>query len=84
MLAVDAAHRRKGIGTHLINVCDFWCSSLNIPVNALVTQRDNEPTIALCQNLGFRCDRETSVYHYWSPGWIYDTRRGWTTDVQKQ
>ncbi|MDR0328312.1 MAG: GNAT family N-acetyltransferase, partial [Planctomycetaceae bacterium] len=38
MLAVDAAHRRKGIGTHLINVCDFWCSSLNIPVNALVTQ----------------------------------------------
>jgi len=78
MLAVDSQHRRRGIGTHLLKACDFWCSSLDIPVSAISTQKDNEPTIALCQKLGFRQDRETSVYHYWSPGWIYDTRRGWT------
>ena len=78
MLSVDAQHRRRGIGTHLIMACDFWCSSLDIPVSAISTQKDNEPTIALCTKLGFRQDSESSIYHYWSPGWIYDTRRGWT------
>jgi len=77
MLAVDAEHRRQGIGTSLISVCDYWCSSLNIPVSAIATQKDNEPIIALCKKLGFRQDRETSVYHYWSPNWTYDARRGW-------
>jgi len=78
MLSVDAAHRRKGIGTHLTKACDFWCSSLDIPVNAIATQKDNEPVISLCEKLGFRKDRESAVYHYWSPGWVYDVRRGWT------
>ena len=82
MLAVDANHRRRGLGTQLIKACDFWCSSLNIPVSAITTQKDNEPAIALCKKLGFRQDRETSVYHYWSPGWIYDARRGWTASVR--
>jgi GNAT superfamily N-acetyltransferase len=77
MLAVDAAHRRQGIGTQLINACDFWCSSLDIPTSAVATQKDNEPTLALCKKHGFRQDREESVYHYWSPDWIYDTRHGW-------
>jgi GNAT superfamily N-acetyltransferase len=81
MLSVDAQHRRRGIGTHLIMACDFWCSSLDIPVSAISTQKDNEPTIALCTKLGFRQDSESSVYHYWSPGWIYDTRRGWTNNT---
>ena len=81
MLAVDAPHRQKGIGTHLIRACDFWCSSLDIPVSAISTQKDNEPTIALCEKLGFRQDCETAVYHYWSPNWIYDTHRGWTSNT---
>jgi GNAT superfamily N-acetyltransferase len=84
MLAVDAAHRRQGIGTHLIEACDFWCSSLDIPVNALATQKDNEPTIALCKKLGFQQDCETSIYHYWSPGWVYDARRGWILHTQQK
>ena len=84
MLAVDVNHRRQGIGTQLIKACDFWCSSLDIPVNAIATQRDNEPAIALCKKLGFRQDREASVYHYWSPGWIYDAHHGWIVNVQTQ
>jgi len=83
MLAVDAEHRRKGIGTSLIGACDYWCSSLNIPFHAIVTQKDNEPTLALCKKLGFKQDRETSVYHYWSPGWVYDARKGWTTSAKE-
>ena len=77
MLAVDAKYRRRGIGTSLIKACDLWCSSLNIPVNAIVTQRDNEPAIALCKKLGFQQDHEVFVYHYWSPGWVYSAHKGW-------
>ena len=78
MLAVDAKHRRRGLGTQLIRTCECWCSSLNIPTSAIATHKNNESAIALCTKLGFHQDRETSVYHYWSPGWIYDARRGWT------
>ena len=77
MFAVDSKHRRKGIGTQLIKACDFWCSSLGIPTNALATQKDNESAVALCKHLGFKQDRETAVYHYWSPDWIYDSHKGW-------
>jgi GNAT superfamily N-acetyltransferase len=82
MLSVDAGHRRRKIGTHLVRACDFWCSSLDIPVNAIATQKDNEPVIILCKKQGFRQDRETSIYHYWSPDWRYDTRRGWANALQ--
>ena len=81
MLAVDSGHRRQRIGTQLIKACDFWCSSLDIPVNAIATQKENEAAIALCKQLGFQQDRETSVYHYWSPGWIYDAHRGWIVNA---
>lgn len=77
MLSVDQDYRRQKIGTNLLKACDYWCSSLNIPVNSIVTQKENEPTIALCEKLGFLRDHENSVYHYWSPDWSYDIRRGW-------
>jgi len=80
MLSVDTPYRRRGIGRQLLQACEFWCSSLDIPVSAFVTQKDNEPAITLCKQFGFLQDCETSVYHYWSPGWMYDTRRGWTND----
>ena len=80
MLSVDPEHRRQGIGTHLLNACDFWCSSLDIPVSAIVTQKDNEPAIALCEKYGFRQDHEGSDYHYWSPNWIYDAHRSWVVN----
>ena len=79
MLSVDSQQRRRGIGTCLIKACDYWCSSLNIPTSAIVTQKDNVPAIALLEKLGFRQSHENSVYHYWSPDWIYDSRRGWVT-----
>ena len=81
MLAVETAFRRQGIGMQLIRACDFWCSSLDIPVSAIITQKDNAAAIALCKKIGFQQDRETSLYHYWSPGWIYDARRGWTVSA---
>ena len=84
MLSVDAAYRRRGIGMNLTKACDYWCSSLDIPVSAIATQKDNEPVIELCKNIGFRQDREESVYHYWSPGWVYDVRRGWANAAQER
>ena len=83
MLAVEPEQRRRGIGTNLIKACDFWCSSLGIPVSAVMTQRENELGIALFKKMGFQRDRETSHYHYWSPGWVYDARRGWVVGKQE-
>ncbi|MDR3183693.1 MAG: GNAT family N-acetyltransferase [Planctomycetaceae bacterium] len=77
MLAVDSKHRGHGIGQHLLEACDFWCNSLDIPVSAIITQKDNVPVRSLCEKVGFQLDRESSVYHYWSPGWLYDMHRGW-------
>ena len=77
MLAVDEKFRRKGIASALLNACEFWCHSLDIPTAAIITQSDNVPTIALCEKLGFVQAERDSVYHYWTPGWAYDTRKGW-------
>lgn len=77
MLSVDEPYRERGIDRQLFGACDFWCSSLSIPVASIATQFDNDRMIALCEEMGFRKDREESVYHYWSPGWVYDAHRGW-------
>ncbi|MDR3234790.1 MAG: GNAT family N-acetyltransferase [Planctomycetaceae bacterium] len=77
MLSVDSKHRGQGIGQHLLEACDFWCHSLDIPVSAVITQKENQPVRSLCEKLGFQIDSESSVYHYWTPGWIYDAHRGW-------
>ncbi|MDR2115404.1 MAG: GNAT family N-acetyltransferase [Planctomycetaceae bacterium] len=77
LFSVDSKHRHRGIGAGLFSACDFWCSSLSIPSSSIVTQRDNTAMIALCQKTGFEIKREESVYHYWSPGWVYDVHRGW-------
>ncbi len=76
MLAVDPKFRRRGIGTQLFEASDFWCSALGIPTASIVTQKDTEATIA-CTQLGFHQTSSETIYHYWSPGWLYDFRRGW-------
>jgi RimJ/RimL family protein N-acetyltransferase len=77
MLAVHEEFRRKGIATALLHACEFWCHSLEIPTAAIITQSDNAATITLCQKAGFEQTGTDFVYHYWSPGWVYDTRKGW-------
>ena len=77
MLSVEPDRRRQGIGTHLVQACDFWCNSLDIPVNAVVAQKENMSVVALLKKIGYQQDREISVYHYWSPVWDYDVRSGW-------
>ncbi|MDR1963051.1 MAG: GNAT family N-acetyltransferase [Planctomycetaceae bacterium] len=77
LFAVDSKHRHRGIGTGLFDACDFWCSSLGIPSSTIVTQQDNDAMITLCKKIGFEIKREESVYHYWSPGWVYDVHQGW-------
>jgi RimJ/RimL family protein N-acetyltransferase len=43
----------------------------------ITTQLENEQTIKLCEKIGYKKAGESTVYHYWNPNWIYDTRRGW-------
>lgn len=78
MLAVDEEYRHRGIGHQLFEACDFWCSSLSVPTVTIITGKENTATISLCEHLGYRSTDEETIYHYWSPGWGYDTRRGWT------
>ena len=77
MLAVDEAFRRKGIATALLNTCEFWCNTLDVPMASIVTQSDNTAAIALYEKSGYEQVERDSIYHYWSPGWVYDTRKGW-------
>jgi GNAT superfamily N-acetyltransferase len=79
LLAVDSQYRRHGIGSRLFDACDFWCSSLAMKNVTLTTQLENEQTIRLCEKIGYKKSGESTVYHYWNPGWIYDTKKGWTT-----
>jgi len=78
MLAVHEQFRRKGIAGTLLRTCDYWCHSLDIPIASIITQSDNVATISLCKKLGYEQTETDSVYHCWSPGWVYDTRYGWT------
>ncbi|MGL4594433.1 MAG: GNAT family N-acetyltransferase [Thermoguttaceae bacterium] len=77
LLAVDEQYRRRGIGTLLFDACDFWCSSLDIPIVSITTQRENTATLALTQRIGFKPVSNESIYHYWTPKWIYDFHKGW-------
>ncbi|MDR2346332.1 MAG: GNAT family N-acetyltransferase [Planctomycetaceae bacterium] len=77
LLAVDNQYRRQGIGTHLFDACDFWCSSLDMKNVTLTTQLENEQTIKLCEKIGYKHAGKSTVYHYWNTGWVYDTRYGW-------
>lgn len=78
ILAVDSAYRRRGIGRQLFGACDFWCSSLSVPTVTIVVEKENSETVDLCEKIGYQIAAEESVYHYWAPGWVYDSRRGWT------
>ncbi len=77
MLGVADSFQRKGIGSALLQACDFWCDSLDIPTSSLIVQQDNDAAIALCNKRGYEKTSEETVYHYWTPGWVYDTHRGW-------
>lgn len=81
MLSVHDEHRRRGIGTALLDACDFWCDSLGIPCASLITQVDNEAVCALCDKQGYTRETEESVYHYWCPHWGYNPHRGWCRSV---
>jgi ribosomal protein S18 acetylase RimI-like enzyme len=80
LLAVDSQYRRRGIGSRLFEACDFWCSSLAMKNISITTQLENEQTIKLCEKIGYKHAEEKTIYHYWSPGWFYDTRRGWMVE----
>ncbi|MDR1053939.1 MAG: GNAT family N-acetyltransferase [Planctomycetaceae bacterium] len=77
LLAVDKQFRQQGIGTHLFEACDFWCSSLAMKNITLNTQLENKQTIKLCEKIGYKKTGESTIYHYWNPNWLYDTRYGW-------
>ena|GEM_PF-1990197 len=78
ILAVDSNFHGVGITEQMFEACDFWCSSLDIPTVSFIAQKNNKRSILTCEKTGYEIVAEVTIYHYWSPDWIYDVRCGWT------
>lgn len=52
-LVVEAAHRRQGIATHLINQVRGWCRERGLSRLFIEMQIKNYPAISLARKLGF-------------------------------
>lgn len=77
MFAVDERFFGQGISSALIQACEFWCHSVDIPYSAILIAEENESLIAHCLKLGYEKIFTEAIYHYWSPDWVYDARYGW-------
>jgi ribosomal protein S18 acetylase RimI-like enzyme len=56
-VAVDAAFRRRGIGSALVTALLRWCSQRQCTIIELTCRRDNAAAFALYERLGFRTVR---------------------------
>ena len=77
MLAVEEKYRRYGVGTSLIQACEYWGSSSGLDRTSLVVPVECPGYNRLCEKAGYKPGSEISVYHYWSPSWVYDPHHGW-------
>lgn len=59
-LAVDAAFRRQGLGTQLVETCLYWGAAQGAREAYLQVHPANVPGIALYEHMGFR-----TAYRYW-------------------
>jgi len=77
MLAVDDEFVGQDIASGLIQACEFWCDSVDVPYSAIFITEENESLISHCLRLDYKKMFSESIYHYWSPHWVYDARHGW-------
>ena len=78
MLAVEEKYRRRGVATSLLKACEYWSVSLGLDKTSLVASGDFDWATNMCLKAGYEAGSEVSVYHYWSPNWEYNSKRGWS------
>jgi ribosomal protein S18 acetylase RimI-like enzyme len=59
-LAVDTAVRGRGLGTQMMEACEAWVRSRDIPKIQLMVRSTNQATVAFYQHLGY-ADAEVTV-----------------------
>ena len=59
-LAVDAAQRGRGLGRQMMEACEAWVRSRDIPKIQLMVRSTNQSTVAFYQRLGY-ADAEVVV-----------------------
>lgn len=77
MLAVEEKYRRQGVATSLLKACEYWSVSLDLDKISLVVPADCPAYVQLCEKAEYQPGTEVSVYHYWTPDWVYHPKWGW-------
>jgi len=77
MLGIEEKYRRCGVGTKLIQACEYWGVSAGLDRTSLAVPAECPAYNRLCEKAGYKPGSEVCVYHYWTPSWVYDPRQGW-------
>ncbi|GAB3832157.1 GNAT family N-acetyltransferase [Hymenobacter jeollabukensis] len=65
LLAVAPTARRQGVGGSLLDAAAQRAQAWGCQRLTVVTQRENQPAVALYQARGFRVKSEALIYHLW-------------------
>ncbi len=72
-LAVDPAHRRKGIGTYLMNACESRCESDRLFVEV---REGNRPAQEFYERLGFQRKSRVRLYYGTEDAYVLEKELG--------
>jgi dTDP-4-amino-4,6-dideoxy-D-galactose acyltransferase len=65
LLGIDAKHRGKGLGRHLVSAAFHWFNERDVAQVTVVTQGRNCPAQRLYQRCGFLTQKVELWYHRW-------------------
>ena len=77
MMGVEEKYRGRGVGSSLIQACEYWGLSTGLDQISLSVPAECPAFNRMCEKAGYSPGAEVSVYHSWSPSWEYDPRHGW-------
>lgn len=65
LIATDAPHRGKGIGSQLLSVVKQYAKNASVSTVSVATQKQNASACAFYEKNGFILKNETTIYHAW-------------------
>ncbi len=65
LLATDRNHKRRGLGSKLINILEGYLAEQGIKIIKVGTQIDNVDATNFYNDYGFKQFECNSIYHYW-------------------
>ena len=65
LVAVDDAHRGKGLGRCLLQAAESWCATNGAKSMQIITQGGNIPACHLYESTGYKICKQDFLYHMW-------------------